>query len=113
MNQVIEAAKRHYREQLEGGLKKYHVEEWGVDVHYTNKISYKDQSKLIDLQASGKLSDAIIETLLIKCRNEDGSRMFTTADRQFLINDADPEVLLKIVNHINRGRLDQEDLEKN
>ena len=113
MNPVIEAARRHYREQIEGGLKKYHVEEWGVDIHYNNKISYKDQSRLIDLQASGKMSDAIIETIILKCRKADGTKMFETADRQFLINEADPDVLLKIVNKINRGRLDQEELEKN
>lgn len=113
MNQVIEAARTHFREQLQGNLKKMHVEEWGVDVYYNNKITYKEHSKLIDLYAAGKTSDAILETILIKCKNADGTPMFGLPDRQFLLNEADPDVLLKIVNKINNGRLEQKDVEKN
>lgn len=114
MNQVIEAARKHYREQLTGALKKMHVEEWGVDIYYTNKINYKDQAKLIDLHAAGKTSEAMIESLIVKARNADGTAMFSHVDRQWFLNEVDPEVLLKIVSHMNtRKEVSPGELEKN
>lgn len=114
MNQVIEAARKHYRDQLSGSLEKYHVEEWGVDIYYTNNISYKDKAKLIDLHAMGKTSDALIESLIVKSRNADGSVMFTHADRQWFLNEVDPDVILKIVSAMNnRSEVNIGEVEKN
>jgi len=113
MSKIIEAARTHYRSQLSGGLQKLHVEEWDTDVYYTNNINYKDQSRLIDLHASGKTSDALIESLIVKCRTEKGEPLFTNADRQVLLHEADPNVILKIVTGMNAPKATPEDIEKN
>lgn len=114
MSAIIEAARKHYREQLSGGLEKMHVEEWNIDVYFTNNINYKDQSRLIDLHASGKTSEALIESLIVKCRKETGEPLFTNADRQVLLHEADPNVILKIVTRMNNSpKSSPEDLEKN
>lgn len=113
MNQVIEAARAHFRDQLQGNLKKYHVEEWNVDIYYNSKLAWRDQSRLIDLYGANKTSDAILETILVKVKNADGTPMFTSADRQFLLNEVDPEVLMKIVNVLNSGKLTAKEVEKN
>ena len=113
MSAIIEAARKHYREQLSGGLEKMHVEEWGIDVYYTNNINYKDQSRLIDLHASGKTSEALIESLIVKCRKETGEPLFTNADRQVLLHEADPNVILKIVTGMNAPKETPEEMEKN
>lgn len=113
MSGIIEAARKHYRAQLSGGLQKMHIEEWDTDVYFTNSINYKDQSRLIDLHASGKTSEALIESLIVKCRKESGEPLFTNADRQVLLHEADPNVILKIVTGMNGVKETPEEIEKN
>ena len=113
MSNIIDAARKHYKSQLTGGLQKMHVEEWDTDVYFTNSINYKDQSRLIDLHASGKTSEALIESMIVKCRKETGEPLFTNADRQVLLHEADPNVILKIVTGMNVPKDTPEDIEKN
>jgi hypothetical protein len=75
----------------------------------------KEESKLIELAQKGKTVEALVETLIIKARNEDGAKMFKPADRMVFLNEADPSVLIKAVADMNTmlevGTL--EEVEKN
>lgn len=113
MSAIIDAARAHFRNQLNGGLEKYHVEEWGVDVYFTKTLSFREQSKLIDLNLSGKRSESLLESVIMRCKDENGKPLFTAADKEFLNNEVDPKVILKIVSAFNSADISQGDIEKN
>ena len=58
----------------------------------------------------------MVESLIIRARNEDGTRMFNMADKVTLLNEVDPKVLIRVVgemNSVNVDDLTQEAVEKN
>jgi hypothetical protein len=98
---VIERATSHFRGQLSGAMGKIHVSEWDCDVYYRAANTLKDESRLIELAREGKTVEALVETLIMKARNEDGSRMFTLGDKATFMNEVDPQVLIRIVGEMN------------
>ena len=55
----------------------------------------------MQLHQQGKVVEALVETIITKARNKDGSKMFQPAERTILLNEADPEVLVKIATELN------------
>lgn len=98
---VIERATSHFRQQLSGSMSKVHVPEWECDIYYKAANTLKDESRLIELAQQGKTVEALVETLIMKARNEDGSRMFTIGDKATFMNEVDPQVLIRIVGEMN------------
>lgn len=110
---IIDNATAHFKEQMQNSLKKHHVEEWNADVYYYPTMSFKEQSKILDLQTTGKASEALIETIVIKARDENGNKLFTSADRTTLMHEADPNVLIRLAAVLNGVNFSLEDAEKN
>jgi hypothetical protein len=58
-----------------------------------------------------------VETLIVKARNEDGSKMFTMPDKITFMNEVDPSVIIRVVSEINdqvaEDSQNQEQVEKN
>jgi hypothetical protein len=111
---VLENATKHFRTKLSGNLKSIEVPEWSTKIYYKDVITLKEQAKLIELATTGKTTEALVETLITKARNEDGTRMFQTADKVVFMNEVDPEVLIRVVSEINRNdEVRQDEVEKN
>jgi hypothetical protein len=56
----------------------------------------------------------LVQSLIVKCRNADGSKMFASADRVTLMNEVDPKVIIRIAGQINGVDMDTvEEIEKN
>jgi hypothetical protein len=112
MSKVLEKATAHFREKVGGELKHVYVPEWETKIYFKNTISLKEQSKLIELAQQGKTTEALVESLIVKARNEDGSKMFMMPDKVTMMNEVDPSVLIRIVGEINEATAQEEDLEK-
>ena len=110
MSKVLEKATSHFRAKLSAELMKVEVPEWEATVYFKSTITLKEQGKLIELASSGKQVEALVETLIVKARNEDGSKMFTQMDRQVLLNEVDPSVLIRVVSEINNN-IDTNDMD--
>ena len=112
---VMEKATSHFRSKLSGELKSIHVPEWDSTIYFKETITLKEQSKLIELATTGKTTEALVETLITKARNQDGTRMFTVADKIVFMNEVDPQVLIRVVGEVNNYNIDAsgEDVEKN
>ena len=111
---VLEKATQHFRSKLDGSLEKIRVDEWDTDVYFYPTSPLKDESSILKLQQEGKNVEALVQSLIIKARNADGSRMFATADRVTLMNEVDPKVILKVaaaINGVDDDSLDE--VEKN
>ncbi len=98
---VLEKAKEHYKQQLGGEMKTIYVEEWDETIYFKPSANFAQQSKVMELHAKGKLTEALVETLCVRCLDKDGNRMFKQGDRDVLMRQVDPEVLVRIASIIN------------
>ena len=113
MSKVLERATAHFRNKIGGELKYVVVPEWDNQrVYFKNAITLKEQSKLIELASSGKQVEALVESLIVKARNEDGTKMFTMVDKPTLMNEVDPNIIIRLVAEINTATELDSDLER-
>ena len=111
---VLEKATQHFRSKLDGSLERIRIEEWDTDVYFYPTTPLKDESSILKLQNEGKTVEALVQSLIVKCRNADGSKMFAQADRVTLMNEVDPKVIIKIASAINGVDTESmEEVEKN
>lgn len=113
---VMDRATAHFRSKITAKMSKVHVPEWECDIWFREANSLKEESKLIELAQQGKTVEALVETLIMKSRNEDGTKMFTFADKMIFMNEVDPQVLIRVVgemNTVNSEGLEQAEVEKN
>lgn len=98
---VLDNATKHFRAKLGGALKSLDVPEWETKIYFKDVITLKEQSKLVELAQAGKTTEALVETLITKARNEDGTKMFQTADKIVFMNEVDPQILVRVVGGMN------------
>lgn len=112
---VLEKATSHFRQKISADLKSVYVPEWDAKVYFKSAITLKEQSKLIELASQGKQVEALVESLIVKARNEDGTKMFGLADKVVLMNEVDPNVIIRVVGEINSANEEDslETVEKN
>lgn len=117
MTTVLERATSHFRDKVNKGMNHIVVPEWGNEkIYFKPTVTLKEQSKLIELATQGKSVEALVETLIVKARKEDGTKMFTSADKIVFMNEVDPSVLIRVVSDINaqsQELADMETVEKN
>lgn len=113
MNTVLQKATSHFRTQLDGTMRELDVPEWECKVYYYPTSSFKDESSVLKLQQEGKTVEALVQSLIVKCRNADGSKMFQSADRVTMMNEVDPKVIIRIASVINSDEYSIDDVEKN
>jgi hypothetical protein len=112
MSKVLERATAHFRNKISGSMRKVHVPEWECDVWFKEASSLKEEGKILELSQQGKSVEALVESLITKARNEDGSKMFAPMDRVVLMNEVDPQVLIRVVGEMNNVDPEVLDLEK-
>jgi hypothetical protein len=115
MSKVLDKATSHFRSKISGDMKKVTVPEWECDIYFKPTLTLKEQGKLVELASQGKQVEALVESLVVKARNADGSKMFTMADKVTLMNEVDPNVIIRVVGEINSANeeADMEAVEKN
>ena len=115
MSSALDKATSHFRTKLGGALKSITVPEWELTIYFKETITLKEQSKLIELATGGKTTEALVETLITKARNADGTKMFQPTDKVVFMNEVDPQVLIRVVGEINNYDVEtiDGDIEKN
>lgn len=98
---VLDKATAHFRSKLSSEMLSVVVPEWETTIYFKDTITLKEQSKLIELATAGKTTEALVETLITKARNQDGTKMFNTMDKVVFMNEVDPQVLIRVVTEIN------------
>lgn len=100
-NPVLAKAVEHFK-SVESELKELHVEEWDTTIYYKNKSAFRDQSAIMQLHQQGKVVEALVETIIVKALDQTGKKMFQPAERVILLNQVDPEILVKIATELNK-----------
>jgi hypothetical protein len=103
MSKALAAAKAHFKEVLSQGLcGPIIVKEWGdTEVYYKPATNFFQESKIVELQAQGKTVDALIQSLILRALDKEGKPLFTQGDKQELMREVDPNIILKIVTEMN------------
>jgi cytidylate kinase len=112
MSKILDKATSHFREKLSAEMQSVVVPEWDAKIYFKASVTLKEQSKLIELATQGKTVEALVETLIVKARNEDGTRMFAMPDKVTFMNEVDPNVIIRVVGEINELSYQEQDLEK-
>ena len=116
MSTVLDKATEHFRSRISGDMKKITVPEWACDIYFKSSTNLKEQAKLIELSQAGKTVEALVESLIMKARNADGTKMFGMPDKMIFMNEVDPTVIIRVVseiNEVNNVDYDQGAVEKN
>jgi hypothetical protein len=101
MSKILEKATEHFRSQISGEMNKISVPEWDCDIYFKSVNTLKEESKLIELAQQGKTVEALVESLITKSRNKDGSKMFNMADKATFMNEVDPQIVIRVVGEMN------------
>jgi len=110
---ILDNVKAHYRSKLSGELQKITVPEWKTDIYYKTAHPFAVETKIIELQQSGKTVEALVESVILKALDPEGKPMFNKFDKNTLMNEADPAVLMRIAAILNATTSDYEAVEKN
>jgi hypothetical protein len=76
------------------------VPEWGnLQIHAT-PVTVSEQKRIYGGKTDVDPYEIVVETIIIKSKNEKGEPLFTIADRPALMNRADPAVLARVAGEI-------------
>jgi hypothetical protein len=115
MSKVLDKATAHFREKIGGEMKHITVPEWDCKIYFKPSVTLREQSKLIELSQAGKTVEALVESLIVKARNEDGTKMFNIAEKAIFMNEIDPAIIIRVVGEMNSANNEQDldTIEKN
>ena len=109
----MDNAKGHFKDRLAGGLHKVTVPEWKTDIYFKPAYPFAVEQKIIQLQSEGKTVEALVETLISKALDPEGKPVFNKFDKNGLMHDVDPNVIIRVCAEINTPVDALEDIGKN
>lgn len=102
MSKILDQAKAHFREVLSQGLRgPIRVPEWDAEVWFKPALSFHAESRVIELQQAGKTTEALVEMLIVRALDKDGTPIFNKADKPELMREVDPNIVLRIITEMN------------
>jgi len=112
---ALDSVTSHFRSKITGKMKSVKVPEWDLEIWFKESNTLKEEGRMLELAQQGKTIEALVETLITKARHEDGTKMFKPVDRTVLLNEADPQVVIRVVGEINNANMEttQEYVSKN
>lgn len=110
---VIANAKGHFKTKLTDKLESIEVPEWDTKIYFKGSATLKQTEEVVALHRENKMAEALAQVLISRALNEDGSKMFTVADKYDLMNNVDPNVVTRVATHILNSEPSAADVEKN
>jgi hypothetical protein len=111
---VIANAKGHFKTKLTDKLESVEVPEWETKIFFKGSATLKQTEEVVALHRDNKMAEALAQTLISRGLNEDGSKMFTVADKFDLMNSVDPSVVTRVATIILNSEAENTDeVEKN
>ena len=92
---IMERVRAHF---ASFGEQKLEVPEWGSTIHWS-PLTLEERSVLNRSQSSDDIK-LMAEVIIMKARDAEGKPLFTIADRQGLLQKADPLVIARIANRM-------------
>jgi len=103
---VLDTATAHFRTKISGDMTHITVPEWGdAKIYFKSSNTLTEESRLLNLAQQGKTVEALVESIIRKAKDKDGKSLFHDADRIKLMNEADPQVVIKVATAINNAKI--------
>ena len=115
---ILDNAVAHFTTQR-SELSLVEVPEWGKDgvpakIYYYAAMNLHEKSEIFKyFTGEGANVEGLAVSLIVRARNEDGSKMFGKADRLRLMREVDSDVLARVVTEMGLAVESMEDAEKN
>lgn len=103
-NSILNNATNHFRSAMTQELKEIEVPEWDATIYFKTATTFATEKKILDLHSKGEMVEALVETLLAKALNKDGSKVFSPADKVVLMREVDPEVIIRVVSEMQAAK---------
>ena len=100
MNDVLSKAREHFRGQITGEMNFVKVPEWKDSIIWYKPMTAKQADAIMKFVNDGAMFGAMVEALIQRARNEDGSRMFRPNDRNTFMTQTDRKIIEKIVTEM-------------
>jgi len=107
---IINNASTHFKSVLAQDMKSVEVPEWEATLYFKPATSFAQEQGVIKLHSEGKMVEALVATLVNRSVDAEGNKIFKNADKVTLMNDVDPQVILRVVNAMNDDGVDESDL---
>jgi hypothetical protein len=96
---TLTKAKQHFREIANKGTGSIVVPEWDTTIYWKiGGLNFASQNKIMELTSSGKSAEALVEMLILRSLDSEGKKMFKLMDKQEIMREVDPNVILKVVS---------------
>jgi len=109
---VIDRVRAHFSDQEDRIIE---VPEWGEGGKplyiRSRPMSLNDKNSILKGTKNNQMA-ILVNAIILMARKDDGEKMFTLADKQFLMTEADSEVVARVANEILAVPTDEE-AEKN
>jgi hypothetical protein len=100
----IDKMTAHFRSKISGEMKHITVPEWDdMKIYFKEANTLTEESRLLQLAQQGKTVEALVETLIVKARKEDGTKMFNMHDKVTIMNEVDPSVVIRVCGEMNNN----------
>jgi len=111
---IIDKVESHFQEVLGKGLQgPIEVPEWDTKLWWKPTTTLAEESVIMELTQKNKTTEALVMSLIIRAKNEDGTAAFDKADKIKLMRVADPQVVLRVIGEMNSQKDEWEDALKN
>ena len=97
---IMENATKHFEDKVKNGLNEVDVPEWGCKVSFLPVMTVREMEALYSHMEKGNQLDALVEMLILRARNEDGSMAFKKGDKFEIMNKMDPEVVIRVASEV-------------
>lgn len=102
MSKIRDKAKKHFLDKIAGAKKKIVVEEWDAEM-YVVPMNLKTMNIVEGYISKEDNVGAIVSMIINCCVEENGTPVFSDEDWDFLYNEVDPDVLIKISTMIGES----------
>lgn len=110
---VILNAQKHFKSKISGGLEKIEVPEWNTTIYYRPTATLKETEAVVKLHQSGQIMESLATVLILRALDEEGKRVFKQADMFDLMNEVDPDVVIRVATDIMNSEPSQDEIAKN
>lgn len=104
MSKVLANAKKHFHSINSNEMDSMEVPEWQTTVYWKKGgLNFAQQSKVIELTQQNKVAEALVEMLILRALDSDGKKMFKIVEKQEIMREVDPNIIMKIVTAMGEG----------
>ena len=98
MSSVLDSAKKHYSDLIDGELKFVDVLEWEVDgkptrIYYRQYLTVEEKGELVKLYNQDSHYEMMVMSLIHSARSQDGTKLFKKAEKYDLMKYVSADVI--------------------